>query len=393
MRIDDILRQSVRPLAVYKLRTTLSLLGILIGVAAVITLSTLMQSASHSVIGRVENLGTNLVIVTMNPLMRASSGIHDLSLRQAEDLGQLPRFSLASPVDYETTSIRWGRAQAGVTVYGASPTLTTILRYRIARGHALTPRDLVWHRRVALLGAQTSRELFGGKNPVGKSVTLNGQAYQVLGILAPKGAFLNINQDAVAIVPITTYQQQSHIRAVDSVYLRARGASVSRADIRVLNRQLSHMLGSANRYTVMTQSAILGVTHKITRLLTQVLAGVAAISILVGGIGMLNVLFISVSERIREIGVRKSLGARRIDILWQFLTEAVFIALLGGLFGAVLGIVASWLLARDLHVAMVLKPEIPALGLVASVILGVLFGIVPALRAAGLAPAQALRSD
>ncbi len=393
MRIDDILRQSVRPLVVYKLRTTLSLLGILIGVAAVITLTTLMQSASHSVTGRVENLGTNLVIVTMNPLMRASNGIHDLSLQQAEELGQLPGFSLASPVDYETTSIRWGRAQAGVTVYGASPKLTTILRYRIARGHALTPRDLVWHRRVTLLGAQTSRELFGGKNPVGKSVTLNGQAYEVLGILAPKGAFLNINQDAIAIVPIATYQQQSHIHAVDSVYLRARGASVSRADIRVLDRQLSHMLGSANRYTVMTQSAILGVTHKITRLLTQVLAGVAAISILVGGIGMLNVLFISVSERIREIGVRKSLGARRIDILWQFLMEAVSIALLGGLFGATLGIFASWLLARDLHIVMVLKPEIPALGLVASVILGVLFGIVPALRAAGLAPAQALRSD
>lgn len=393
MRMGDLLGQSMRPLMAYKLRTSLSLLGILIGVAAVIALTTLMKSASNSVTSRVENLGTNLVVVTMNPLVRASNGAHDLSLQQAAHLGHLPGFSLASPVDYETTSIHHGASAAGVTVYGASPKLTTLLQYHLADGRDLTKRDQPKASQVLLLGAQTSRQLFGSRNPVGKSVTLNGQHYVVQGTLAPKGAFFNINQDAVAIVPITTYQHQSHIRTVDSVYLRAKGASVTASDVSGLSHTLDHLLGGSNRYTVMTQSTILGVTREITRLLTQVLAGVAAISILVGGIGMLNVLFISVSERVREIGVRKSLGARRRDILWQFLMEAVFISLFGGLLGVALGISASWALTRSLKITMVLHPAIPALGLAFSVGLGVLFGILPALRAAGLPPARALRTD
>ena len=393
MRLNDILRQAVRPLAAYKLRTTLTLLGILIGVAAVISLTTLMQSASTRVTGRVQNLGTNLVIVTMNPLVKASNSQHDLTIQDAHKLGRIAGFQSAAAVDYETTAAAHNAQRAGVTVYGAGPDLTGVLKYQLAKGRFLTHRDEHQQSRVALLGADTSKRLFGAANPVGRHVVINHETFRVVGLLAPKGDVFSINQDAVAVIPITTYQTQSGIHAVDSVYLKTQGASASPSALHQLRRLLNRMVGGSDRYTIMTQSEILSVTQEITQVLTQVLAGVAAISILVGGIGMLNVLFISVSERVKEIGVRKSLGARRVDILWQFMAEAMLVSTTGGLLGAAAGMAASWALTQEFHLAMTLHLWLPAEGVMASAALGMVFGIVPAMRAAWLVPAAALRID
>jgi putative ABC transport system permease protein len=385
------MRHAVRPLGVYKLRSGLSLLGILIGVAAVITLTTLLRSASLSVSGRVENLGTNLVIVTMNPLVKASNTQNGLTLRQSRSLGQLPGFDLAAPVDYETTTASRGEDAAPVTVYGSSPRLTSVLQYHLARGRNWTMKDVSARQKVVLLGSQTSRQLFGKRDPVGHQIALNGASYRVVGVLAPKGAFFDINQDAVAIVPITTYQIQSGIHAVESVYLKTASPTANSGEIHRLEDRLNQDVGHADRYTVMTQSEMLTVTRKISTLLTRVLTGVAAISVLVGGIGMLNVLLMSVSERVREIGIRKSVGARRIEILAQFLLESVIVAMVGGMLGAALGIAASVLLTQRLHIALVLDPWVPLLGILASMGVGALCGIYPAARAAALPPVDALR--
>lgn len=366
-------------------------MGILIGVAAVITLTTLVRSASLSVSGRVENLGTNLVIVTMNPLVEASNMQDGLTLRQSRSLERLPGFALAAPVDYETTTAGHGETTAPVTVYGSSPRLTSVLQYHLALGRNWTAKDVSTQQRVVVLGSQTSRQLFGERNPIGRRIALNGASYRVVGVLAPKGAFFDINQDAVAIVPITTYQMQSGIHTVESVYLKTASPAANPNEIHRLEDRLNHDLGNANRYTVMTQSEMLTVTHKISTLLTRVLTGVAAISVLVGGIGMLNVLLMSVSERVREIGVRKTVGARRAEILAQFMLESVIVAMIGGMLGAALGIGASVLLTQRLHIALVLNPWIPAAGVVASMGVGALCGIYPAARAATLPPVEALR--
>ena len=334
MRIDDLARQAWRPLWMYKMRTSLSLLGILIGVAAVIALITLMQSASASVGGRIQNLGSNLIVVTMNPLVQASNARHDLTYREASQLGRLPGIALAAPVDYETSVVSHGRRQSPATVYATTPALTSVLQYQLAYGRFLTALDVAQHLNVVLLGADTSLQLFGHTDPVGKTVMLDGEPDTVVGVLAAKGAFFSVNQDAVAIMPISTFRDWHHVPQVDSVYLRARDPGLLQTALGAVNRHLSRLLTGSNRYTILTQSQILTLTQEIAGLLTKVLVGVAAISIVVGGIGMLNVLLISVSERVREIGVRKSLGARRLDVLMQFLLEAVLVSFTGGLAGS-----------------------------------------------------------
>ncbi len=393
MRIDDLVRQAWRPLRVYKLRTSLSLLGILIGVAAVIALTTLMHSASNSVDSRVESLGTNLIVATMNPLVGASNNQHDMTLGQAQKLGRLPGVSDAAPVDYETTAVSAGSRNAPVTLYGTTPHLADILQYRLAFGRYLTAADVASHLNVTVLGAQTSRQLFGRVNPVGRQVMIDHEPYTVVGVFAAKGAFLTVNQDAIVMTPITTYQDFSRIASIDSVYIQARQTAHLSHALDAVNRQLTAWFGNSGRYTLLTQSAILSVTQQITGLLTHVLVGVAAISVLVGGIGMLNVMLISVSERVREIGLRKSLGAKRRDLLMQFLVEAVIISLSGGILGVGAGVAASLALTSRFHIGAAINPAVPVLALAACVVLGILFGIYPAFRAARMAPAEALRCD
>lgn len=393
MRIEDGLSQAVRPLVVYKLRSALSILGILIGVMAIITLILVMRSVASNISTRVQGLGSNLVVVTMNPLVRASNGYGDLTIGQAERLGHLRGFASAAGADFEDTTIRHGTSGAAVTVYAADPTLTHVLQYHLARGRLIRSDDVRYARHVVVLGSQTSRQLFGRQDPLGRHVSINGGSYRVVGVLAPKGAFFDVNQDAVAVMPLSTYEETSGIRSVDVLYLTARGEAPSAAALHRLNRALEKDIGSegSGRYTVMTQSEILSVTHHVGSLLTKVLLGVAAISIVVGGVGMFNVLLMSVSERVREIGIRKSLGARRLEILLQFLLEAVLTAAVGAGLGTIGGIGASMAMTRAMDVDLRLDPWVPLAALAGSVIFGILCGIYPAWRAARLAPAEALR--
>ncbi|NMP22069.1 ABC transporter permease [Sulfobacillus harzensis] len=393
MRMDDLARQAWRPLWTYKLRSGLSLLGIFIGVAAVIALMTLMKSASSGVSARIENLGSNLVVVTMNPLVSATNSHRDLTLAEANRLTTVKGVAVGAPVDYETSAVTARGKKAVATIYASTPPLTSsVLQYHLAYGRYLTRVDEARHLDVAVLGAETSRTLFGPVNPVGRTVMIDGEPDTVVGVLAAKGAFFDVNQDAVAMVPLTAFRDQHGSQAVDSVYLRTRSSSVTKV-VNRLGRHLNHWVGGSARYTILTQSQILNLTQEISHLLTQVLVGVAAISIVVGGIGMLNVLLISVSERVREIGVRKSLGARGMDILLQFLLEAVLISGTGGILGVGAGVGISWEITRQLHLSMHLSPIVPLVALAFSVGLGMLFGIYPAARAARLAPAVALRCE
>jgi putative ABC transport system permease protein len=393
MRCEDVFRQAIRPLRAYRLRTALTLLAIAIAVSAVISLWTLMQSAAAAVTQQVEGLGSNLVVVSINPPVRGKGLQPNLSLAQAGQLVRVPGISLAAPVDFQTAIVSRGGRELGISLYGTAPSLIPILGYQLAYGRGLTPADLQAHLNTIVLGAAASRHLFGSADPVGQVIFLNGSPYVVVGALAAKGAFLGLNQDTVAMVPITTYQDQNQFPWVNQVYLSVSSTASLPSAVEHLKGRLDGFFHDSNRYSILTQAEILTIAGRLTSLMTRLLVGVAGISIVVGGIGMLNVLLISVNERVVEIGVRKSVGADRGAILVQFLTEAVLLTLAGGLVGVGIGLAASYALTRALGLVLTPAPALPAAALAGSVLLGVVFGLYPAWLASRWVPAEALRCD
>lgn len=385
--------QALKSLKAYPLRVGLSILGIAIGVAAMVSLLIIMQSAKTNVDHRVESLGSNLIVAVVNPPVRHVKNPRKLTLGRTMTMAQGPGIAQAAPVNYQTAVASYGNKQAGLSVYGTTPAFTQIMRYSLAYGQYLSPLDMKYHLRGVDLGAQTSRALFGMVNPVGKTVKLDGVPYTVVGVLAAKGAMLGVNQDTVAIIPMTTYMDQFAMHSVRFIYASASSPQTVGTAIAGLTHGLLKWFHDSNRFTVLTQAQILGTANRISGILTGVLAGVAAIALLVGGIGMLNVLIISVSERIREIGIRKSVGARRSHILSQFLIEAIVIASVGGVFGIGGGLGVSWLATDVVHLQLTIQWRVIGMILGGTVLLGVIFGIYPAFRAALMTPARALRHE
>jgi putative ABC transport system permease protein len=394
MRIDDVVVEALRPLWRHKLRSFLSVLSIVIGVAAVIALTTLMQSASNGVNRRVEALGANLVVVTVNPLLSSTGGAPTLSLREALALGRIHGIHGVAPATYATMLATRGKKAARITVYATGPTFAHVMQYHLAEGRDLTAAEEHHDTPVAVLGAATAHALFSRKtSPVGHVVDIGGQPYRVTGVLAPKGSLFGVNEDAIALIPLTTYQQVTQNGAVTSVYLHAVNPSHLGPVVAAVTRRLTAWLGPQNQYTIVTQSAVLTVADRVSTLLARILVSVAAISIVVGGLGILNVHVMAVSERVREIGVRKSLGARRQDILAQFLAESMLVAGIGGAIGIGIGVLLSQEAARLLRVSLEVEPHILIGALVGSLFLGLTVGLYPAFRAASLSPVDALKHE
>ncbi|MCY0878234.1 MAG: ABC transporter permease [Firmicutes bacterium] len=394
MRVDDILVEAARPLWRHKLRSLLSVLSIVMGVASVIALMTLMQAASQGVGRRLDALGANLVAVTVNPLAASTGGTPTLTLPQALSLAKIPGVAGVAPAAYAAIPAERAGREAPVTVYATWPTFTRIMGYHVAIGRNLSMRDESASAALVVLGSAAAQALFPHDgHPIGRTVVIGGEPYRVTGVLAPKGSLFGVNEDAVAILPLTTYQRAADNGSVTSVYVQAQNPARIRPLMRELADKLGQWLGPQNQYTVVAQSLVLGVVHRISRLLTDILAGVASISIVVGGLGILNVHLMAVAERIREIGVRKSVGARRCDILVQFLAEAVLIAGIGGVIGTGLGVALSQAIGQRLGLSVVVNLRIVEDALVISLLLGVAVGLYPALRAAALAPVEALTFD
>lgn len=390
MRTADVIAQAVRPLWIYKLRSILSVLGIAIGVGSVVALVIVLQSASQNVVKRVQSLGSNLVVATVNPPVR-SGDARNLPLSRARTIGLVRGVSQEAPVNYMTGVVGYKGRRLGLSIYGSNAMLPHILRYKLAYGRYLSPADVHARLNVVDLGAQTSRQLFGSANPTGRTVMLDGEPYTVVGVLAAKGAMLGINQDTVAIVPITAYQAQMHLNTVNFVYISAKSANGLAGVMHRIALNFTHWFHDSNRFTLLTQAEVLNMADQVSRMLAAIMLAVATISIVVGGIGMLNVLLISVSERVREIGVRKSLGARRRDILRQFLAEAMVLSLVGGGLGVAIGVSTAMILTRSMKIGFHINLLVPTGALAGSVFLGIIFGLYPAARASLLPPAEAIR--
>jgi putative ABC transport system permease protein len=416
MKITRVFRETFTSLSANKLRTGLTILGIVIGVAAVIAMLSVGQGAQNSITSSINSIGTNVLYISAGARARFAEGsfnvvrnIRELTLADAQamtDPFQAPSIKAVAPV------IQGGNISASAngqttttTVYGVTTGYFSIRNETVSEGSFFNDQQVNTHARVAIIGPDLATTLFGQTtNLTGQTIRINSQTFTIIGILQSKGGTSLGSSDNQAIVPLTTARDRVVRRAgtsVDGIYLQATSAqAVSEASTQVSNimRMRHHVAVGKEDFSVLNQQDLLTTATSITGILTAFLGGIAAISLLVGGIGIMNIMLVSVVERTREIGLRKALGARNRDIMSQFLAESSFLSLLGGLLGILLGWLISLIIGQiasasgtSLNPAVSLNAVL--LATLFSIAVGLFFGIYPARRAARLEPVEALRYE
>ena len=394
MRLAEAWRVAISALAANRLRSALTTIGVVIGVASVVALVAIGSGAKAEVESQVQGLGSNLLLVVPGELRVGSApSASRLTLDDVELVGRAvgdPGRVAATVASGET--VRVGTRSAFVTVNGTTQTTPDVFTRPLASGLYLRESDVDARRRVVVLGAGTATRLFGERDPLGRQVTIAGVRFRVVGVFAPTGESFGVSQDDEVHVPITAAQRLFGVERVDALAVKA-------PDVETIDELGSRVVAELEaahpdtRFSAVTQEQILGVVGEILGLLTGVLAAIAGISLLVGGVGVSNIMLVSVRERTREIGLRKAVGARQRDVLLQFLLEAVLLTCGGGVIGILLGVGASLAVATLSPLPAVIDWWSPLLAFGVSVAVGVFFGVVPARRAARLDPVVALRSE
>ena len=410
MYVMESIRVALRALTANKLRSALTMLGIVIGVGAVVALMGIGNGASQSITSQVEGIGSNLVSVLPGRLFEGGrqgqaavgklyySDYRAIGADRADIAGIAPSFQASLNVKYGSRSLQ-------TSVTGTVEEFAQVRAYKVARGRFLTQNDGKSQARVVVLGSQTSKDLFGGLNPVGRKIKIAGIQFEVIGVLESKGSSGFGSADDLLLVPIETGYSKlfgasaanGGIYLVTTISVSAKSPEVVNALDARIERTLrrTHRLGPGAEldFSVSSQTDFLSTISSITTTLTVFLGAIAAISLLVGGIGIMNIMLVSVTERTREIGLRKAVGARRSAILVQFLIETVILSVLGGLIGIGLGMAAAGLVSATGLITSVVTIQNVALAFSFAVAVGLFFGIYPAVRASRLLPMEALRYE
>ena len=405
MKLTRNLVLSCEILAAHRLRTLLSVAGIVVGVAAVILMVSTGRGAEERILARIRQMGTNLIVVHAGQTslvagrQRQVSTVKTLLPSDAQALARdCPSVAQVCPVTVKKMKVYWEGETAVTGVAGMAPEGLSIRGYRLAAGREFDPEENRAARRVAVVGATTAKNLFGGNDPVGQEIRLGRVTVEVVGVLEPKGADPNgADQDDLIVVPLeTALHRLLNVTYVQAIYVQAAGSNEmgrAEAEIGELLHERHRLGGKDDDFTILNQAVLLETERQAGQSLTLLTGAVAGISLIVGGVGILAVMLISVRERTHEIGLRRAVGARRRDIRSQFLLESGLLAGVGGVVGAAAGIVlslgASYLGYWD---AVISWPAVAA-GFLFSVTVGIIFGLYPATRAARLQPIEALRAE
>ena len=385
------------------MRSSLTALGIIIGVAAVIIMVTLGAGATKKVTNDIGALGTNLIQIRPGQ-WHGPGGAHIRGnpFDMADALAiehQIPDINAVAPVSSIVIHVIYGNQNWATSVTGSTNAFLIVRNWTIGQGHEFTENDIKGGKSVCLLGSTVKKELFGGEDPIGAVIRLNKISFKVIGIFKSKGqSSFGTDQDDFVFIPLRTLQRRLIGKTtVSSIFISAKdGASTQtiKKNIELLMRERRHIkAGQEDDFRVMDMQEILNMLTRTTGVLTALLSAVAAVSLLVGGIGIMNIMLVSVTERTREIGTRLAIGALGSDVLMQFLVEAIVLSSLGGLCGIILGLAGAGLGARLLSIPFVFKPGIVVLAFAFSVAVGIIFGYFPARKAARLDPIDALRHE
>lgn len=406
MNTTNLLKIALRALANNKLRGFLTMLGIIIGVASVITMLAIGQGSKRSIQAQISEMGSNMIMIQPGADMRGgvrqdASAMETLKLQDYEDIVNETRYvSATSPSVNSSGQAIYGANNAPTTVYGISPDYMEIRRYEVEDGDMFSDQDVQTAAKVCVIGKTVVDNLFpGGENPVGRVIRFQKLPFRVVGVLKSKGYnSMGMDQDDLILAPYTTIQKKilaiTHLQGITCSALKEEYTDQAIDEISEILRR-NHRLRETDDddFTIRSMQELSTMLTSTTDIMTTLLAAVAGISLLVGGIGIMNIMYVSVTERTREIGLRMSIGAKDMDILAQFLIESILISVTGGLIGVLFGVGAALIVNVVAHFPIYIQPWSVLLSFVVCTVTGVFFGWYPAKKAAQLDPIEAIRYE
>ena len=387
-KFKNILKGSIKNIVSNKLRSLLTMLGLVIGIASVIVLVGIGNGTSSKITSQVQSLGTDVLTLSIK------SSDYSLEYSQLDEITDLDNVESASPYkNVSSTVSRSGTSSNKSNIIATTPNYLDIMGLTISSGRLLSEIDEENYSKVCLIGNDLAEELFSLSNPVGQSIKIDGDNYTVIGVLTQMGSSFGNNIDEIIIIPFTTAKYLGSDTSINSLYIKVNDEGIIDETTSLIENYITYTLGITTDYfSVSSQDSMLSTMDNINNTLSLLLGGIASISLIVGGIGVMNVMLVSVTERTKEIGIRKALGAKRVDILFQFLIEALVLCLVGGIIGIIFGLGLGELLDK---MGYTFSPTlfIIIIAFLSSALIGTIFGIFPASKASKLNPIEALHAE
>lgn len=387
MNIKSVTKMAFQSIFSNKMRTFLTMLGIIIGVFAVVVLISIGQGATSGVTESISSMGSN--IISVNIFGRRVS----FDYKDVREFEKLEGVKSVTPVYSSNAMVKYDLETVNVGITGGNENYMDINNYEIGSGRAINPVDVDYRNKVAVIGLTTAEDLFGKDNPIDKDISINGEKYTVVGVLQSKGSSIMGDSNAIVIVPITSLMRQDNTKTINSITIQANSSEESTSAKTNIENYLLDYFGDDESYMVFSQDEMLETIGEVTGMMTAMLGGIAGISLLVGGIGIMNIMLVTVTERTREIGIRKAIGAGRANILIQFLIESSVMSGVGGVIGASLGVAASYAVSNMMGITYTINIPVILGAFIFSLAVGVFFGLYPANKASKLKPVDALRYE